>query len=786
MTIHRILATSENPEDVTGGNSELLKAQYHAIARQLPLMYLILLSNTWAVATTHLEHAPQWLAVGLPALLTGVIIMRVRHWWKSRNADPTPAEAREAFRRVNYIAFGLVSSLVIWSFLLFEYGDAYTQSHLAFYMAMTMVSCLFALMHLLSAALIVSAVFNVAFVAFFLGTGQPTFIASAINAALISIGMLAVITVNQRDFVRMVNAQIKARRTHEDQSLLLQMIDKMPVAVMTIDPTSLKISYANETSRKLIRSVEHLLPIKVDDLVGASMDIFHSKPEHQHRILSNPANLPFNGRMQLGPEILEVKVSAIAGDDGTYLGPMLTWAIVTQEIAAEKRIHQLAHYDTLTGLPNRVTFYEDLTNALAGRDNRMCLLYIDLDGFKLINDTRGHPVGDIMLREVANRLRSICNDPTMKIGRLGGDEFAVLLTGNDANSAIELSQRIIDALSTPYNFDYDKTIHIGATIGIAIAPEHGTDAEALLGRADLALYAAKANGKRQLRIFDPEMEARVHDRMQLEALLRDTLETMAGLFVFYQPIVNAKTGKITAREALIRWHHPDRGWISPATFIPLAEQSNLIDPLGEFVLEQACQDAAERGDGVRVAVNISASQIGKGMLAPAVQSALTRSGLSPDQLEIEITETAIITAQEAIMDDLSALRAIGVRIALDDFGTGYSSLSHLRMFHFDKIKIDGSFVKEAVNRPESAAVVRVIADLGKRLGVTTVAEGVETQEQLDCVREEGCTEIQGYLFGQPEPNDRDAPIVAKLNQAAPHTAPRRKNTAAEPLSETAL
>lgn len=782
MTIHRILASSENPEDVTGDNSELLKAQYHAIARQLPMMYLILLSNTWAVATTHLEHAPLWLAVGIPVLLTGVIIMRVLHWWKSRNADPTPAVARQAFRHVNYIAFGVVSSLVIWSFLLFEYGDAYTQSHLAFYMAMTMVSCLFALMHLLSAALIVTVVFNGAFVAFFLGTGQPTFIASAINVALISIGMLAVIAINQRDFVRMVSAQTVARRTHEDQSLLLRMIDKMPVAVMTIDPTSLKISYANETSRKLIRSVEHLLPIKVDDLVGSSMDIFHSRPEHQHRILSNPANLPFNGRMQLGPEILEVKVSAIAADDGTYLGPMLTWAIVTQEIAAEKRIHQLAHYDTLTGLPNRVTFYEDLTKAIAGRDNRMCLLYIDLDGFKLINDTRGHPTGDIMLREVANRLRSICEGQAMMIGRLGGDEFAILLAHDNAETAIELSQRIIESLSTPYDFDYDKSIQLGATIGIAIAPEHGEDADTLLGRADMALYEAKASGKRQVRIFDPEMESRVQERRDLEALLRDSLARKTGLFVFYQPIVDARSGQITAREALIRWHRPEIGWISPGKFIPLAEQSNLINEVGEFVLEQACRDAVERDDGARVAVNISASQLGKGTICPVVRSALASSGLPPQQLEIEVTETAIITAETAVINELRTLRDMGLRVALDDFGTGYSSLSHLRTFPFDKIKIDGSFVKDAVTRLESAAVVRAVADLGKRLGVTTVAEGVETQAQLDCVREEGCTEIQGYLFGRPEPNKRDAPIIAELNEAMRNTSTRRPDTAVGPVS----
>lgn len=783
MTLRSIFNSSIKSITATGKNSELLKAQHRAFSRQMPLMYFILLSNTWAAAATHLASAPLWLTIGLPTLLTLLSAVRVLHWWKSRNDSATPEVAQAALQRVKHVAFWISIVLVAWSAMLFPYGDAYARSHLAFYMAITLISCIFSVMHVRAAALIVTAIANCGFIIIFAMSGEPTFLAAAITIALVSAGMLVILTINQQDFARMVNAQTEALRKHEQQSRLLRMLDDMPVAVMTVDLETLNIAYVNKTSKELIQKIEHLLPIKAADLLGTSIDVFHKHPEHQRRILADPKNLPHNAIIKLGPEVLDLKVSAVMADDGSYIGPMLTWEIVTKVVEAENRIRQLAHYDSLTGLPNRVTFYEELTKGLSAPDSRMCLLYVDLDGFKLINDTRGHLVGDIMLRQVANRLSAICDEPAKMVGRLGGDEFAILIENGDVKSATELSYRIIEALSRPYDFDYDKSIQLGASIGFAIAPEHGDDADTLLGRADLALYEAKAGGKRQLRIFASEMEFRVQERLRLEAMLRNTLESRDGLFVFYQPIVNAKTGEVTAREALVRWHHTERGWISPANFIPLAEQSDLIDQLGEFVLEQACRDAVERGDGLRVAVNISASQLGKGTIAPAVRSALNRSQLSPDQLEIEVTETAIVTAGEAVIDDLRALRDMGLRVALDDFGTGYSSLSHLNMFPFDKIKIDGSFVKEAVGRPESAAIVRAVADLGKRLGVTTVAEGVETQEQLDCVREEGCTEIQGYLFGRPEPNDRDAPIIARLNQDERNIARRRTEAAVGSVSE---
>ncbi len=764
--VHKIRNFMSVPAD----NPELLRAQLAALSRLIPLLYLILVANAWVLAATFFTSAPAWLTVYVSLALSAACVLRLVLWWRMRNVTVTDAQAVRELRRTNKIAAMLGVAFCAWGLGLYPYGDLSQKAHIGFFLTVSMFGSMLCLIHLRSAALILAAVVGVTFLAFFATSGVPTLLAMAVNFMFVATGVVIVVILQSRDFTRMVNAQTEARRKHEEQARLLHMIDDMPMAVMTVEPDKLKINYANDTSKELIRKIEHLLPIKADNLVGTCIDVFHRDPQHQRRILADPKNLPHNARINLGPEVLDLKVSAVMGEDGSYIGPMLSWALVTKEVEAENRIRQLAHYDTLTGLPNRVTFREELARALAMPGDCVGLLYIDLDGFKLVNDTRGHRVGDALLGQVAARLRETCTAPAITVGRLGGDEFVVLVPHNNAEATVPLAREIIKALSAPYNLGYDRNIQIGASIGIAFAPAHGVDADALLARADLALYAAKAAGKGQARVFSPAMETSVQERVRLESKLRDALETGNGLFVFYQPIVDIETGKVTAREALVRWHLPQQGWISPGEFVPIAEQSSLIDRLGEFVLNEACGDAAGRDDGTRVAVNISAAQLGKGTIVPAVLSALVGSGLSPDRLEIEVTETAIVGAETAGIADLRRLRDMGVRVALDDFGTGYSSLSHLRLFPFDKIKIDGSFVKEAVHREESAAVVKAVAVLGKRLGVTTVAEGVETREQLARVREEGCAEIQGYLFGRPVPSDRDAPIVAELNEAARRVA----------------
>ena len=549
----------------------------------------------------------------------------------------------------------------------------------------------------------------------------------------------------------------------KEREFLLRMLDDMPVAVMTVEPESLLIDYVNNMSVALIRRIEHLLPIRADELIGTSIDVFHRSPAYQRHLLSDPRNLPHSARIRLGTEVLDLKVSAINDREGRYIAPMLTWALVTKEVEAEKRIGYLAHHDALTGLPNRLVFRRALEERLATPDACFGLLYVDLDGFKLVNDTRGHQVGDALLRQVADRLRTLCDDPAVTLTRLGGDEFAIL-SPHDAERPVGLhADRIAAALGRPFDLEHGHRIQIGASVGIALVPEHGVDPEILLARADMALYKAKEDGKGIARQFSRHLEFRAQERTRLEESLYAALQARQDLFVFYQPIIDLYSGCVTAREALVRWYHPERGWVSPAEFVSVAEQCGLIDPLGEFVLDRACRCAMQWEDGVHVAVNISAIQLGRETLVPAVAAALAASGLPAERLDIEVTETALLGDEQGGIQDLLALRKMGVCISLDDFGTGYSSLAHLRAFPFDKIKIDGSFVRDALARPECAAVVRAIADLGQRLGVRTVAEGVETEDQLALVRREGCAEVQGYLHGCPMPAAEDIERVRRLD-----------------------
>ncbi|GEP05345.1 putative bifunctional diguanylate cyclase/phosphodiesterase [Methylobacterium oxalidis] len=442
------------------------------------------------------------------------------------------------------------------------------------------------------------------------------------------------------------------------------------------------------------------------------------------------------------------------------------WSVTVSDVsarrAAEARAEELARLDPLTELPNRLLLREHLDEALARlrRAGEGCaLLLLDLDRFKPVNDTLGHPVGDALLVKVAERLRSAVR-ASDTVARIGGDEFVILQTKVENPAETQaLARRIVDLIGRTYMVD-GHLLTIGASVGVALAPADGKDADRLLKNADLALYRAKLDGRGLFRFFEPEMDARMQARRQLELDMRQAL-ARREFQLHYQPQLNLETDQLTGCEALIRWRHPERGMVSPAEFIPLAEEIGLIVPIGEWVMRQACRDAAGWPAPLTVAVNVSPAQFKSDRLVEMIVSALATSGLPAARLEVEITEGVLLQESGRTLQTLHRLRDLGVRVSMDDFGTGYSSLSYLRSFPFDKIKIDRSFVSDLVSKPDGEAIIRAIAGLGKSLGMTTVAEGVETAEQMHRIRAEGCTDVQGYLISRPVPAEDLAALLAR-------------------------
>ncbi len=439
---------------------------------------------------------------------------------------------------------------------------------------------------------------------------------------------------------------------------------------------------------------------------------------------------------------------------------------VTEQRRAQVQVAYLAHHDELTGLCNRTLFRTRLLDGLArARDGGgiLAILCIDLDFFKQVNDTLGHGAGDQVLREVGARIACAIG-PADVAARLGGDEFAVIARGlSGPDAAAGLAERLIARIAAPYAIDRRQVV-IGASIGLSIAPGDGSDPDILLGNADIALYRSKAEGRGCFHFFEAGMDGKLVARRSLEADLRQAL--VRGEFeLFYQPIVDAASLAIQGFEALLRWFHPDRGAVSPADFIPIAEEIGAIDAIGAWVLRSACAEAARWPGDCRVAVNLSPAQFRRGDLPAAVSEALGAAGLDPRRLELEITESVFLTDSADHLDVLHRLRALGVAISLDDFGTGYSSLAYLNRFPFDKIKIDRSFIRDMAEDRHGLAIIRAVVSLGASLGIRTLAEGVETAEQRERLRAEGCTELQGFLLGRPMPAPRLPALLAGLPEA---------------------
>lgn len=455
------------------------------------------------------------------------------------------------------------------------------------------------------------------------------------------------------------------------------------------------------------------------------------------------------------------KIRAVAQPmrDGGWVA---TLEDITEWQKAQAQIFHMARHDPLTNLPNRTLFRERLEAALlrVSRDERVGVLCLDLDRFKPVNDTLGHLIGDDLLKEVSARLAK-CIREGDTVARIGGDEFAIVQSGKDleASEVAVVADRLIEALSAPYTIQ-DNQIVIGVSIGISFAPADGTDTEQLLRNSDLAMYRAKADGRGTYRFFEAGMDARAQARRILDLELRGAL-ARKEFELHYQPIHNLADGEIIEFEALIRWNHPLRGQIPPSDFIPVAEETGVINQIGEWVLHRACFEAAGWSQPVSVAVNMSPVQFRSPTLVRCVQDALAKSNLAPSRLELEITEAVLLDEGETTLGVLHQLRNLGVRISMDDFGTGYSSLGYLRSFPFDKIKIDHSFVRDLTTRADAMAIVRAVTGLGRSLGIPTTAEGVETIEQVHLLKAEGCTEVQGFHFAAPRPASEVEAMLAK-------------------------
>jgi diguanylate cyclase (GGDEF)-like protein len=519
------------------------------------------------------------------------------------------------------------------------------------------------------------------------------------------------------------------------------------------------------------------------EIYGMSADVVKPGTSMLEIISQSIGTVRQDGNATAGQLFAEYKTRLAAGDhvvhrdlaDGRAVKvayqplPDGGWVIIHEDVTDKKRAEQhiayMASHDPLTDLANRTLFQQRMEDGLARAfvgEERLAVLYIDLDNFKMVNDTRGHPVGDRLLREVADRLHRIVSaDDT--VARLGGDEFAILKVASGQTEVAAFARDLVSTLCEPVAID-DSRIQVGGSIGIAMAPVDGMTATHLMKCADIALYRAKSEGRGTFCFFEPDMDARAQARRSLEQDLRQAL-SLAQFHLVFQPLVRASTGDLTGFEALLRWDRGAHGPVSPVDFIPIAEETGLIDSIGGWVMREACFEAARWPDPIMIAVNLSPVQFKKPGLVAMITNALASSGLPPQRLELEITEAVLLQDNDTSVAALKQLRALGISISIDDFGVGYSSLSYLRRFPFDKIKIDRSFISDINGEGKNFAIVRAIAELGTSLGVKTVAEGVETEAQFELVRRAGCSELQGYLVSRPQ-NAKGAMTIVRRSQQA--------------------
>ena len=737
--------------------AELRATQIRAVLALAPIMMMANIFNSMVVDLLFWRSAHQTFLVGWTVVLWTILSL----WFRSWRAQGTTARNRASPKGVKRItAFAFIFSLIWAAPIVFMFGDASEAERVALStLSVGMLSGgTLALTTVWQAALLFAFTLATPTALILLLTGHPVFAGLAILSIPFSLLICSVVVQQGRQFVESFVTALKMREQGLVISLLLKEFEENSSDwLFETDDEGRLENVSSRLALMLGRSVPEANGTHVREIMQDSTVASPKRLAPGLVALSKAFRQRAAFRSLLVPVLINgserwwsLTAKPFLDASGAFAGYRGVGSDLTATKQAQASMERMARYDALTGLPNRNLLHLRLMHSIAQlqRDGlRFALLSLDLDRFKNVNDTLGHPVGDMLLVEVSRRITGMLRDADI-VARFGGDEFVILQANiRQSSDAGSFAERLVKALGAPYEINGQRIL-IGASIGVAIAPENGNDADELLRNSDLALYRAKSDGKGRSRFFAAEMDAAMQSRRVIELDLREALEN-EKLEVFFQPLIEMSTGAISACEALVRWDHPVRGFISPVEFIPIAEETGMIVALGEYVLRKACKEAVSWTRDIRIAVNLSAVQFRAGNLVDLVASVLEESGLPPRRLELEITESILIDDKEDVLRTLNALRDLGVRISLDDFGTGYSSLAYLSSFPFDKIKIDRSFVQDVTRRPDSAAIIRAITGIASTLGMCTTAEGVESIAELDWLRDQGCNEVQGYLFSAP-------------------------------------
>ena len=676
---------------------------------------------------------------------------------RARKNPPTGASARGIRRMALHTAF-LGATWGAAAIVLFPHADTMHQLFLAALMAGMISGGAFGLSTVRQAGLAYTWTLVAASISALLFASDPMFVATAIMLAIYAMYISRNLVAHGNIFINHMRDKLKLEGQGDLIGLLLNDFQEHASDwLWETDASGALMRVSDRFAEAAGKKPSDMHGARFSDVIGAQLA--YPAPELVDVLKRMAWRAAFRDvvvPIQVGSATRFWLLSAkpVFDNAGKFTGYHGVGADVTDKRLAEERITHLAYYDTVTGLPNRVSFREEFVRALVeAQENGQsaALLCLDLDQLKSINDTLGHPVGDVLLKCVGQRIRACARGQDI-VARLGGDEFAILQRNPELpTETMVLARQIIDAFAVPFKLEHGD-IAISTSIGIAFAPGDGWETDALLKKADLALYAAKADGAATYRFFEPAMEAWAHRRRALEVGLRSALKN-GEIHVAFQPLVDMHSWRIAGCEALARWTSPEWGVVPPAEFIPVAEATGLIESIGEWVLREALKQARRWPDDTVVAVNLSPAQFKSQRLLAIIVSALADSGLPPRRLELEMTESIFLEGGDQVREMLKNLRTLGVRTSLDDFGTGYSSLSYLRRFPFDKIKIDKSFIDDVAARDESLAIIRAIVALADALGMSTTAEGVESIDQVAKLRDAGCTQIQGYVFSPPHPAD---------------------------------